>query len=91
MPILSGNISGSIRSVALSVPAKIKWLSVVNKSGGSALVNLGIIVSGVEIWFKTINLTSDGSSDEKVDINVLAGSQILIIANASVDFYFSIE
>lgn len=91
MPIVFGNISGSIRSILFTVPSNIKWFSVKDKSGGGATVNLGIVVSGTEIYFKNIVLAANASSDEIVDIRMLAGSQILIVATADVYYYFSVE
>jgi hypothetical protein len=91
MPIISGTISGSIKGIALNVPSKIISFSLWDRSGGGAIVNLGVVVSGRDIYFKTITLSAGGSDDEATDINVLAGSQILIVSNATVDYYFSLD
>lgn len=91
MAVISGNISGSIRSITYNIPATVKWFSVQDKSGGGATVKLAIVVSGREIYFKTIVLSANASSDELCDIRVLANCNILIVASASVDYYFSLE
>lgn len=91
MPTIQGSISGSIKSVALNVPANIKWFSIVDKSGGGATVKIGIVVSGREIYIKTISLAANASSDELVDIRILANSQIIIVASALCDYYFSMD
>lgn len=91
MAVLSGNISGSIRSIAYNIPATIKWFSVKDKSGAGATVNLAIVVSGREIYFKTIVLAANASSDELCEVRVLANCQILIVASSSIDYYFSID
>lgn len=91
MPIVYGSISGSIKSVVFTVPTNIKWFAIADKNGGGGTVNLAIVVSGVEIYFKTIVLASGASSDEVVDIKMLSGSQILIVSNTDVWYYFSVE
>lgn len=91
MPVVYGNISGSVRSIVFTVPTTIKWFAVQDKNGGGATVNLGIVVSGTVIFFKTITITTDQSSDELVDIKMLAGSQIIIVSNSDIYYYFSIE
>ena len=63
--------------------------SVWDRSGGGATVNIGFNISGRDVYFKTIVLAANASSDELTDINMLAGSQILIVSSASVDYYFS--
>lgn len=91
MPIVSGNISGSIRSIAYNIPSTVKWFSVQDKSGAGATVRLAIVVSGREIYFKTIVLAANASSGELVDIRLLANSQILIVTSAEIDYYFSLD
>ncbi len=91
MPIVYGNITGSIRSILFNVPTNIKWFAVKDKSGGGATVNLGIVVSGTEIYFKMITLAANASSDETVDIRMVAGSQIIIVSTADVYYYFSLD
>lgn len=90
MPVVYGTISGSIRSIVFTVPTNIKWFGVADRNGGGAVVNLAIVVSGVEIYFKTITLASGASSDELVDIRMLSGSQILVVSSSDIYYYFSV-
>ena len=90
MPVLSGTTSGSIRSVALTLPYNVKWIGVKDNGSGST-VKLAIVVSGREIYFKTIVLSANASLDELVDIRVLAGSQIVIVTTNSIDYYLTLE
>lgn len=91
MPSLTGTINGSIKSVALNVPCNIRWLSIWNRSAGVATVNLGIVVSGRDIYFKALSIAIGGSSNEEVDIRLLAGAQILVSTNQSIDYTFTLE
>lgn len=90
MPVISGNTSGSIRSVALEIPCNVKWIGLRDKGSGSN-VDLAIVVSGREIYFKRVVLAANASSDTLVDIRVLAGSQILVVTNNEIDYYFTLE
>lgn len=91
MPVIQGNISGSIKSVALNLPCTIKWFSVYDKSGSGATVKIAIVTNTTEIYIKNIVLAANASFDGSVDVKILASSQILIVANASTDYYFSLE
>ena len=95
MPVLSGSTSGSIKSVALNIPSNVRWFGVYNKSGGAGIVQLGVVVSGVNVFFKNINLaavgTANSSVDELVDVRVIAGSQIIIVTTVAIDYYFTFD
>lgn len=91
MPLLSGTISGSIKSISYNIPSRCTWLSVYNRTGGAVTVNLGLVVSGVDIYFKNISLPANASYDEKVDISLFAGTKILIVASGTVDYLFTID
>lgn len=88
MPVLSGTTSGSIRSIALNIPSTITWLGIRDNGAGST-VKIGVVVSGQEIYFKSVTLTANASVDELLDVRVLAGSQIIIVTTNSIDYYFS--
>ena len=90
MPQLSGTTSGSIRSVAISLPCNIKWFGVRDNGSGST-IRIGIVVSGREIYWKSITLSANASLDELVDVKVLAGSQIILVTNNSVDYAFTLD
>lgn len=92
MPVLSGNTSGSIASIAYNVPSVIKSYSLTNKSGVSITASIVIIPNGgtpVYVWSGTVATNASQISD--MPIKLLAGYQILIIVSGSTDYYFSIE
>ena len=95
MPVVQGNISGSIKSVALNIPCKIKSFSLWNRSGLAIVVNVGVVTSGTDRYIQAANLAALGSAGcsvyYEVDISVLANAQILITASGSCDYYFSLE
>ena len=91
MPLITGTISGSIQSISYDVPSRCTWFSVYNRTAGAVTVNLGVVISGRDIYFKAISLAANASSDEKVDINLLAGTKILIVASGQIDYVFTLD
>ena len=91
MPLITGTISGSIKSISYNIPSRCTWFSVYNKTGGAGVVNLGVVISGRDIYFKSIALAANASSDEKVDIKLLAGTKILIVSSVEIDYVFTLD
>lgn len=91
MPLITGTISGSIKSISYNVQSRCTWFSVYNRTAGAITVNLGVVISGRDIYFKSISLAANASSDELVDITLFAGTKILIVASGSIDYTFNIE
>jgi hypothetical protein len=95
MPVLKGSISGSIKSTAYNIPCRIKSIGLFNRSGGAIVVNLGVVASGVDTYFKSSNLAAVGSAGSSeltlTDITVLANWQILVSTNGLCDYVISIE
>lgn len=94
MQTFKGNTSGSVRQVANNIPSGVLTYSVVNKSGGAAVVNIYISDnSGTDISVVPLNLTlSTGDALYSSNgIRVSAGSSIFITTTASVDYYFNID
>lgn len=92
MPVLSGNTSGSITSVAYNIPSEIISYSLVNRAGGSITVNVAIVTgSGTYIYVYSGSIATNESVQSDKIIKVKAGYQILIITSGSLDYYFSIK
>lgn len=95
MQVIKGTISGSIKSTAYNIACTIKSIGVLNRSGGAAVVNFGVTVSGTDYYFKSFNLAAVGTtgSSDLVLTNVRVGAdwQILIVASASCDYYLTID
>ena len=92
MPVLKGNTSGSIASVAYNIPCTIDSYYLTNKTGGSITVNLVVIPDGdapVYVWSGTIATGSTERSN--VPIRLLSGFQVLLITSGSMDYYISIN
>lgn len=96
MPVISGNISGSIKSVALNISSYIKSIGVVNRSGGAITVNIGVMVNGTDnIYAVNFQLAAFGSTGASgyidCDILVPADTKILIVSGGSCDYYLTIN
>ena len=91
MTSITGTISGSIQSIPYNIPSRCTWLAVFNKTGGAGVVNLGVVVSGRDIYFKSIALAANASFNEKVDISLFAGTKILIVTSVEIDYVFAID
>ena len=93
MPVISGNTSGSIASVAYDIPSTIMSWSLTNKTGGAITANLvvtpGFGQTPVYVWSGSIAANSTQIDDKP--IKLLSDYQILIIVSGSTDYYFSIE
>ena len=93
MPVIQGNTSGSIATVAYNIPCKIISGYLVNKTGGNVIVNLYVVVGGGNNRsIIPLNTTLISGSmwilNEEV---ILAKNYYLIITtNGSLDYYFSI-
>lgn len=89
-----GNTSGSITSMVLNIPSVIKSITLVNKSGSTATVNVYVSSnsdgSAVSIVPYNMQLAAGQSYERSDSIQVLAGYAILITTNQSLDYYFSI-
>ena len=95
MPVLKGTISGSIKSVGYNIPCTIKSIGLFNRDGSAKVVNLGIVDSGVDTYFKSSNLAAVGTSGSSeltlTNVRVLANWQILISSNGNIDYVLTID
>lgn len=90
MPEISGTISGSIKSVALQVPCNVKWFSLYDNGSGST-GRIGMVISGHEVYFHAFTLAANASSEQLVDIKLLAGAQIIVVSSNSIDYVFTLS
>jgi len=98
MPLISGNISGSINTTAFNIPCTIKSFSFYNKTGGAVVATLGIVVNGTDRYVYQASLSAMGSADcsylQEASIKVPKDCQILLITSASapgVDYTITAE
>ena len=94
MPVaFKGNINGTATSPVYSLPFKITFFTVANKNAGATTVNI-TVTNGVEnLSISPQNLSlSEGDMLEGSSQQILeTGSQIKVVSNASVDYFFTIE
>ncbi len=93
MPVLQGNITGSINTVAYNIPCKIISGYLTNKTGGNVIVNLYVVTGdGDDRSIIPLNTTLISGSMWIIEENVilLSGYYLIITTNGSLDYYFSI-
>lgn len=93
MPVLSGNISGSILCDSYDIPCKIISYVLTNKAVGNITVNLAIRTSNGDIHLLPDGLTlAEGDSHrENVTMLLPSGFSVFITSSGSCDYYFSLE
>ncbi len=92
MPVILGNTTGSIRSIALNIPSTIVSHSLTNRTGGSITVSLGVFTpTGHEIYFWSGTIATVATQISDIPIKILNDYQILLIVSGSCDYYFTLE
>lgn len=91
--IIKGNTSGSITTTALGVVSRVKYVSIVNKAGGAATVNMFVIANGeaIHLLTKDKSLASNEQYVSDVEIKLKGDAVLAITTNASIDYYLVIE
>ncbi len=93
MPVFKGNTTGSIMSQEFDIPAKIRYYTLTNVSGGSITVSMFIIADGSAVHQLPYGLTLDDGDMVVCDdeILLLEAFTINIITSGSLDYYFTLE
>ena len=92
MPVILGNTTGSIRSIALNLPSTIVSHSLTNRTGGNITVSLGVFTpTGHEIYFWSGAIATGTTQISDIPIKILNDYQILLIVSGSCDYYFTLE
>lgn len=91
MTVKQGNITGSISTVAFDIPCKIISGFFTNRTSGS--VNVSVYIATPEGDRAVVDTTIISGSVHVIDapIVLLAGYYLIVVSNASLDYYFSIE
>jgi len=95
--IITGNISGSIKSVALEIAGTLTAFTLYNKSGSAIVCNVGIVTSdtSTDRYLFSYNLaivdTAGSSAYEETKITITTGTKILLVASGSCDYFFQID
>ena len=94
---IQGNISGSIKSVALEINGTLSSFTLYNKSGGAIVCSVGIVTADTETdrYLFNFNLaavgTADSSAYQETNIPILAASKILLVTSGSCDYCINID
>lgn len=95
MPVLKGNTTGSIFLVAYNLPSTIRSYIITNKANTSVSVTIYLTdaqgVTGTAISAISYQLAVGQSYVRDLSIKLKPNSYIYIVANGSVDYYFSID
>lgn len=89
----SGNINGTVTSVAQNLPNQIDSFSIVNKAAGATVFNVYKITTGGGICISPLNKSLAASEIYEVTRGVvlLATEKIKIQTSGSVDYDFTIS
>lgn len=92
MAVFYGNTSSNATSTAYSIVSTINFFSLVNKSGGTITVNMGILYgSTYSITPYSISLADGEAYISNDRILVPIAHQISITTSGSLDYYVVIE
>lgn len=93
MPVLQGNVSGSVSTVSFDIPSKIISGYFVNRSGGNVIVNVYMATDTGDRLIVPLNLTLISGQMYILDETLImkAGYYLIIVTNASLDYYISVE
>jgi hypothetical protein len=91
MPVLHGNISGSISTISYEYPCKIVSGYLANKTGGPINFSVSVVTN---TGSRTIVNTTQLSGVVYVLTNpviLLKGYYLIVVSSSTLDYYFSIE
>lgn len=93
MPVLKGNVNGSIATVPFNIPCEIISGYFTNRSSGSVILNVYVATDAGDRAIIPINTTLISGTRYLLDTTtVMKGNYYLIITtNASLDYYISIR
>jgi len=93
--VLTGNITGSIKSAALPNSGVLTAITVYNNSGSASVVRIGVTISGVDTFLFSFNLAVSGSAGSssylETKINLTTGSKVVIVASQQTYYSFTIN
>ena len=94
---VSGNTSGSIKSVALTITGTLTAFTLYNKSGGAIVCSVGIVTedTATDRYLFNFNLAAVGAANssayQETSIKIKAGAKVFLIASGSCDYLFQID
>lgn len=93
MPILKGNISGSIGSIPYNIPSKITSFRLTPTAGGTVTATVYISTDlGTSVQSVYKGAIPDGTTYvDNTEILLRENSTIILVVSGSTDYYFIIE
>lgn len=94
MPVLKGNVSGSISTIPINIPCWVKSGFFVNKSTGSVILNVYVSRGdGQDREVIPLNTTLiSGTMYYFVDeFKMDGGDYFIIVTNGSLDYYITLD
>lgn len=93
MPVIKGNISGSIGSIPYNIPSKITSFRLTPMAGGAVTANVLISTDlGTSVQHVYTGSIPDGTTYvDSTEILLRENSTIILIVSGSLDYYFNIE
>lgn len=91
MPVFRGNTTGSVLSAQYRIPTRITSINLVDKSGSSNTVIVAIVENGEQCYIRSMALSANEGFHEDVDILLLQGFEVLVIASGSLDYYITVD
>lgn len=94
---VQGNISDSIKSVALEIAGVLSSFTLYNKSGGAIVCQVGIVTAdtATDRYLFNFNLAAVGTATSSVyqlaNIPITTGTKILLVTSGSCDYLFNIN
>jgi len=93
---VQGNISGSIKTVALDIAGVLSSFTLYNKSGGAIVCSVGIVTAdtSTDRYLFNFNLaavgTATSSAYQETNIIIPIGAKVFLVASGSTDYCFNI-
>jgi len=92
--VIQGSTSGSIKSDAIPIAGLLTSIAVYNKTGGSIVVKMGVVISETDRYLFSFNLAAMGSATssgyQETKIMVQPTNKILIVTSGECDYYLTI-
>jgi hypothetical protein len=90
--VFKGTTSGSIASIPLNIPCVIKSFIITNEAAANVTVYISSNDDGSAVRITALDtaLAEKGKLEVRLDIKINPNHAILIVTDASIDYYFTI-
>lgn len=93
MPVLHGNITGSVATIPFNIPCKVISARFVNRSVGTITFNVYVATGNGDREITPLNYVMISGSMYLIDRSFIMkpGYYFIIVSSGSLDYYISIE